>query len=330
MIKIGIIGFGRFGEAHAKAIADVPGLVLKAVCRTNQEKLKEFSSRYNVQGYRDYKELLQNQEIDAVVIVTPHHLHTEVATDAAKYGKHILIEKPMAPSTTECQQIIDASDQAGVTLMVGQTLRFNSICTYAKELIDSNKIGEVVMGSATLAKNWVDSERKPWHIKKNRHGGILKTVGIHYIDLMSYLYGSEVESVFASINSTFNNFETDDVVSLILKFKNKTEANIICTGYVQGERKMEAEIYCKGGILKIDVESGIYLKKNEGKILMKPIIYEEGMQDALCNEWKEFRDSILEKRTPSVSGKQGLHLMAVIEAAFKSNELKKEIFVNQN
>lgn len=330
MINIGIIGLGSFADAHIKAISEVSGVLLKAVCRTNFEKLEQFCSQYNIQGYTDYKELLQNKEIDAVVIVTPHHLHTQVAIDATNYGKHILLEKPMAPTVDECQQIINAAEKENVTLMLGQTLRFNPICTYAKQLIDSNKLGAIVMGSATLAKNWADGERKPWHIKKNSHGGILKTVGIHYIDLMSYLFGSEVESVFASINSTFNDFETDDVVSLLLRFKNKAEAHIICTGYIQGERKMEAEIYCKGGILKIDVEKGIYLKKNEEKTLIKSVIFEEGMQDALCKEWEEFRDSIIEKRMPSVSGKQGLHLMAVIEAAFRSSKLKKEIFINQN
>ncbi|TJW46246.1 MAG: Gfo/Idh/MocA family oxidoreductase, partial [Mesorhizobium sp.] len=98
MIGIGIIGAGNFGAAHARAIKEVQGLHLVASCRKNIQALEAFTVEHGGRGYTDWRSLLNDKDVDTVLVATPHHLHAEMAIDAAKAGKHIMLEKPMAPT----------------------------------------------------------------------------------------------------------------------------------------------------------------------------------------------------------------------------------------
>ncbi|NOG50728.1 MAG: Gfo/Idh/MocA family oxidoreductase [Chloroflexi bacterium] len=114
MWRIGIIGAGHYGEQHARALAQIDRAVVTAASRTHADALRDFTGRYGGTGYTDYAQLLRDPAVDAVVIATPHHLHTNIAVAAAQAGKHILLEKPMAPTLAECQQIADAARENGV------------------------------------------------------------------------------------------------------------------------------------------------------------------------------------------------------------------------
>ncbi len=116
-LGVGIIGAGSFGERHAQALAALDDVRLVAATRTNPAALAEFTARYGGRGYTDYHALLADPAVEAVVIATPHHLHTGAVETAARAGKHILLEKPMAPTLAECDRILAAADQAGVPLI---------------------------------------------------------------------------------------------------------------------------------------------------------------------------------------------------------------------
>src|SRR5690606_16105781 len=124
MTGIGIIGAGHFGAVHAKAIAEVDGLEIVAACRSDQTALAAFTDRFGGRGYAGWKDLLADSKVDAVVIATPHDLHEEITIAAAEAGKHILLEKPMAPSVTACAAMNAAAGRAGVHLMVGHVMHF--------------------------------------------------------------------------------------------------------------------------------------------------------------------------------------------------------------
>ena len=128
MIHVGIIGAGFWGEKHADAIKVLPNVKLVAANRTNPAALNEFIKNYGGRGFTDYRKLLADPQVDAVVIATPHHLHTKIVLDAAQSGKHILLEKPIAPNLAECDQILQAVAQHQVTFMAGHTNHFVPIC----------------------------------------------------------------------------------------------------------------------------------------------------------------------------------------------------------
>ena len=160
MVKVGIIGAGIFGMQHAAAIAAQPNAEVVAASRTNQKALDVFTKKFGVRGYTDYSDLIANYEVDAVVIATPHHLHTEIVIDAAQSGKHILLEKPMALSLAECDQMVAVTQKAGVKFMVGHNNHFIPAYIRAKEIIASGEIGEIVLGSSTMSKRWINPNRR--------------------------------------------------------------------------------------------------------------------------------------------------------------------------
>lgn len=111
MLGVGIIGAGHFGAAHAKALQSVPNARLVAACRNDTQGLGAFIEAFGSTGYLDYRDLLSDPNVDAVVIALPHHLHTDVAIACAEAGKHIMIEKPMAPTVAECRNILAAAQR---------------------------------------------------------------------------------------------------------------------------------------------------------------------------------------------------------------------------
>ncbi|HUV08769.1 MAG TPA: Gfo/Idh/MocA family oxidoreductase, partial [Spirochaetia bacterium] len=128
---------GFFGEKHAQALSSVRGARLVAVSRRNSEALRSFTDRYGIKGFQDYRDLLNDPEIDTVVVATPHYLHTDITLQAANLGKHILLEKPMALTLEDCDAIIEAVNKSEVSLMVGHLNQFARCYQKAKEIIDS-------------------------------------------------------------------------------------------------------------------------------------------------------------------------------------------------
>ena len=146
MIGVGIIGAGHFGAVHARAMAEVDEVRLVASCRENADAAAAFAAEHGGTSYRDWRALLDDPAVDAVLIATPHDLHEEIAIGAAKAGKHILLEKPMAPNVAACDAVLAAADASRVKLMIGHVMHFALPCLKAKEIIDSGVLGAPVLG----------------------------------------------------------------------------------------------------------------------------------------------------------------------------------------
>ena len=182
ILNIGIIGAGKFSHRHVGAIKQLKQCRLIAACRSSAPDLHEFCSKYQIKGYQDYRKLLMDPDIDAVLISTPHHLHSEMAVDAARAGKHILLEKPFAPTLDECQHINDESKKAGIKLMVGHTGRFSDCFKETKRLIHSEELGSLIQAISFSNTLWMGPDRKDWHLKKDFGGGYMLTLAVHQID----------------------------------------------------------------------------------------------------------------------------------------------------
>lgn len=191
-VRWGVIGLGWFGEVHADNLAEIPGIELAALCTRRPERLNEIADRLGVtRRYTDYRELLADPEIDAVSITTHINDHREIAIDALRSGKHVLLEKPMAPTVTDCEQIVAAAEAATGFLMVGHICRFDPRVTLAKQAIEEGRIGEIIS----------------MHARRNLSKAIGETVlddisalmgdGIHDADLMLWFSGANVSTVYA-------------------------------------------------------------------------------------------------------------------------------------
>ncbi|MHC4404525.1 MAG: Gfo/Idh/MocA family protein, partial [Planctomycetota bacterium] len=144
-VRWGVIGLGWFGEVHADALADMPGIELAALCTRRPDRLAEIAGRHDVGArYTDYRRLLDDPSVDAVTITTHVDDHRDVAIDALASGKHVLLEKPMAPTVEDCDRIVEAARKARGSFMVGHICRFDPRVALAKQAIDEGRIGKII------------------------------------------------------------------------------------------------------------------------------------------------------------------------------------------
>ena len=125
-VRWGVIGLGWFGEVHAEALSQMPGIELAALCTRRASRLEELGNRFKVKArYTDYRQLLSDPGVEAVSVVTHIQDHRDIAIEALRAGKHVLLEKPMAPDVPECEAILAAAREATGLFMVGHICRFD-------------------------------------------------------------------------------------------------------------------------------------------------------------------------------------------------------------
>lgn len=195
-IGYGIIGLGFFGEKHAEVAAALPNVRLQALCTRNDRRRRQIKRRLNVpRDYRDYHELLADPEIEAVSVVTHVNDHLGPALAALEAGKHVLLEKPMAASTADCDQLIDAAEHADRILMVGHICRFNPRYALVRERIAAGEIGRIV---SMYARRNIPAAVSKTVLEKV---GPLLGDGIHDTDLMLWMSGANIETAYALTQS---------------------------------------------------------------------------------------------------------------------------------
>ena len=191
-VRVGVIGLGWFGEVHAETLAAMPGVELAAVCTRRPQRLTEIADRFRVsRRFTDYRELLASPEIDVVDITTHVQDHREIAIQALRSGKHVFLEKPMAPTAADCDEILQVARQSSGFFMVGHICRFDPRVVLAKQAIDEGRIGKIVSMHArrnlskTIGRMVLDSI------------SALMGDGIHDGDLMLWFTGAKPVSVYA-------------------------------------------------------------------------------------------------------------------------------------
>lgn len=210
-IGIGAIGCGGIADGHLPAYRDVEGMTTVAVCDIDESAARERAAEFDVPAvYTDWRELLEDEKVDAVSVLLPHHLHRDVAVAAAEAGKHVLCEKPMATSLDEADDMIAAAEAAGVVLMIGQILRFRPANIRARELIRDGAVGEV---RNVLRRRLGKSEgfRSEWARKPEEAGGwVLYGFGAHEVDMILWLNDGEAGDVYAQArvnNEYWNDYD---------------------------------------------------------------------------------------------------------------------------
>jgi predicted dehydrogenase len=197
-MKIGIIGFGFMGGVHLSAIEQIEGAALAAVSsrtrpaadapsRGNLEHVKSGTLPADVNWYSDWRELIQDPNVDAVDICLPTHLHKEVALSAFERGKHVLCEKPMALTPSDCDQMLEAANKSGRTFMVGQVLRFMYPYRYAASFISTTCHGAVK--ACTMRRKTGYPQWSEWLSNEQCSGGAILDLLSHDIDQTLKLFG---------------------------------------------------------------------------------------------------------------------------------------------
>ena len=241
-VNVGVIGVGAMGENHVRVYHKMEEANLMGVSDVSERALKKIEKKYGAKGYTDYCELLANPEIEVVSVCVPTTFHHAVVMEAIKHKKHVLVEKPIAFTLTEAEEMIAAAKEAGVILATGHVERFNPAVQKAKELIDDGVIGDIVSAFAKRVGPL------PPRIKDV---GVSIDLAIHDLDIMNYLFEEEITQVYGTMNSSFDDSEFEDHAEIMVSFDNES-TGIIEVNWLTPYKRRELELTGTAGIISVD------------------------------------------------------------------------------
>ncbi len=232
MLKIAVVGTGIIGLDHLKAIKMSDELQLVAVCDLNEEKVKAIAEEYCVPYFLDYKEIPEKTDAEAVILNLPHGIHCESTVFFLEAGLHVLLEKPMANTVAECDEMIEAERRSGKKLAIGHIQRFLTANRLAKEYIESGKIGKLCMINDMRSINYFKPDRPRWFLsKKLAGGGIVMNYGAHSLDKFAYVTGERVEEITAVCGNIKNSEDIEGHAQIFLKMSGGVTAAVTFSGY---------------------------------------------------------------------------------------------------
>jgi phthalate 4,5-cis-dihydrodiol dehydrogenase len=325
MIGVGILGAGFFGEFHARAVQLTAGVEVAAVCTDDIGLAKSFAANYGGTPYADWRAFLSDPRVDAVVIATPHHLHAEMAIAAARAGKHVLVEKPMARNVSECDTMIAAARESGALLMVGHLLHFALPCIKANEILREGELGRPLAASSSLVKLWMEPNRRGWHLTPETGGGMLMTAGIHPLDALLWLMDGQVRAVSAAGGALFHDQTADDSLMLLIRFADGRCGQVASVGYRDGAGSYGIDLMCERGTLRVDFTNGISIERGDRWAPVANTSEPEWMQRAVEREWTAMVAAIRDGAALPVDGAYGRSVIACIEAALTSAREGREV-----
>ncbi len=232
-LRFGIIGCGKVGDFHARALSSIRGVKLVAACNRSKARLEAFAARYGIRGYQDAGEMIQKEHLDAVTIATPHPSHADLAVRCARMGCHVMVEKPLALTVDECDRIIRAGEERGVLIGTLVQRRNYLPCRRIRKAIAEGRLGRPVLGEAVMlgwrSREYYESD--PWRgTLKGEGGGVLLSQASHQIDLLNWFMDSEVESV-CGIAANFNHpyIEVEDSAAAVIRYKSGGMATLLAS-----------------------------------------------------------------------------------------------------
>ena len=220
--NFGIIGAGLIADFHAKAVQTLTNARLIGICGSNPGKVKTLADKYGCQAFSDIEEMLGSGDIEIVTIATPSGAHMEPAIEAARYGIHVICEKPLEISLSRIDTMIKAHAEAGTRLGGIFNYRFNDTIQYLKKEVDNGRFGTITYASVHVP--WWRNEayyKNSWHgTLELDGGGALMNQSIHMVDILQYLMGP-VDSLQAYVATLAHQIEVEDTAAAILQFRNK-------------------------------------------------------------------------------------------------------------
>lgn len=314
----GLIGCGDISRKRiAPALKSLEQCELIAVSRADYKLAEAFAKEFNVaKWYKNWQDLILDEEIDAVYIATPVSLHAEQTIAAAEAGKHVLCEKPMALNTKDCEHMIETCKKHDVALSVAYYRHFYPVIAHAKDVILSGEIGDPVIVEVH-AFEWFD--RKPgepryWLLEKEKSGGgPMMDFGCHRIEVLQHIFGNVKELQSGLFNVHFKR-EVEDTAFVSLLFENNTQA-IIRVSHAAFEAQDTLEIYGTKGSIHVPVLNGetMIVRTEKGERIESHPPHQNVHQPLI----EDFTKAVLKKRTPVVDGTIGREVTLILDNIYK-------------
>ena len=338
MLNFALVGCGRIAKRHSELLGhdQIAGARLAAVCDIVTEKAEKVGTQFSVPFFTDMHQMMREADIDVVVVLTESGNHARHVVDLAPYGKHIVVEKPMALTLDDADAMINACNLAGVQLFVVKQNRFNVPVVKLREALDAGRFGTLVMG--TVRVRWCRPQsyydQDPWRGTWALDGGVLTNQASHHVDLLEWMMG-DVVSVFAMASTALADIEAEDTAVVTLRFRNGALGVIEATTAVR-PKDLEGSISVLGergtveiggfAVNKMLVWNFTESQSGDSEVMEKysvnpPNVYGFGHQAY----YEHVVDCLVNRKPHLVDGLVGRKSIELINAIYESIETGKEI-----
>jgi len=320
-LAIGFIGTGGIGAQHAQGMRALPQhFRLVAASDSNLQALARFADACGIsRRHADYRQVLADAEVEAVVILLPHHLHEQVATEALAAGKHVLLEKPIARTLAEADRIIQAARCARRTLMIGHNQRFDSRHAQVARSLASGALGRVLTARIDHQQHFNPPAGSWWRSREQVGGGCVIGSGIHRLDLLRWWFG-EVDEVAAQLQFDATRLEGEVACSAVLRFGSGVQAEFLCHWGIHRPTHGES-LFITG------VDGTITISCAEpGRQSLAPhheqLPFPDGLASGQESLWRHFHRCVTTGATPLTSGEDGRASLALVLDVVRSGTLR--------
>ncbi len=341
-VRVGVIGLQGFGFTYFQTLEHSNVAEIIAVCDLNESLSHPIAEKYHIPYiYVDYKEMLKNQEIDAVFIATPHFLHYDMTMDALRAGKHVLCEKPLAITSKDAYEMAAFAKEKGLLLSCDYNRRETCHVKMIHDLIQKDALGEIYsikLKWMSRHTNFMFDPNSGWRISKAKAGGgILIGRGSHMLDAGLFLMGNpKVKSVRANVNSKLSGFEVDDYAFLAATLENGALLTVECSylanlpayaNHLEYEilgtkasiccAETDGKATCRMGYCKYPTTEWVDLSGD-----LHPENYAKAAPISVVDD---FVEAVHDGREPLVTGDQAALITDILETAYRSSDEQKEL-----
>jgi UDP-N-acetyl-2-amino-2-deoxyglucuronate dehydrogenase len=344
-IGVGIVGIGSWAEVIADAMLRSEKVKLVTCFSRTPEHRLAFSRRFGCDQEKSYEDLLNRDDIQGVFLITPNAVHAEQTELAARCGKHVFVEKPIANTLDDGKRMIETCRKAGVVLMIGHNMRRLAGFRKIKELIDKGMIGEPVMVEANFSYNLgFELSAEKWRWRGDDSGcpaGSLMTMGVHHADTLIQFFGP-IKTVFSNFSRLYIPAPVEDTTMTIFRFQSgilgylgsnycSPKANFI---HVYGTK---ANLLCTVTLPNVPFNEYLKMWPSADRFTQLVISDLDGMGgkevslpigDAILEEVDEFADCIRTGAKPETDGQSALAALALIRAAIESARTGEQVLLN--
>ncbi|MFW6269099.1 MAG: Gfo/Idh/MocA family protein [Bacillota bacterium] len=335
--KVGIVGCGNIFPMHAFPVSELDNTELVAVCDIKEDRAKKRAKEFDCNYYLDYKEMMEEEELDTVHICTPHYMHAPIAVEAAQNGINILTEKPMSIKLENAQKMVKTAKDNDVTLGVIFQNRYNPGSKLIKNTLESGELGEILSGK--LSVTWDRSDEyysnSDWKGTWDKEGGgVIIDQAIHTMDLMRWFVNDEIDYIDANIsNRAHEIIEVEDAAEGVIAYKNGVVTAFHAINYYTYDAPVEIELHCENGLAKMVADKGIVELDNGKKYIADNDPDETFDYGDVKSYWgvshikqiNNYYESLEKGVQPDITGDIAIKTQEMICAIYDSGKKEKKI-----
>lgn len=333
-LKVGVVGLGFAGRAHIDGYKNTENAELIAVCDVSEERARETAEKYGVPKYfSDYEKMLKLDELQAISVCLPNMMHEPVTVAALEAGKHVLCEKPLAANAEQAKKMVAASEKSGKILAMSLNFRYEGRSLTLKKMIEAGELGEVYYGKTSMLRS--NAIPRGWfHVKKLSGGGPLLDLAPHMLDVTWWLMGKP-EPISASgvtyaklgvagkgmgtwgVGYGEGAVDVEDLAIGLIRFKGGQSIFVDVSWALNGPPIQSCFIFGTNAGASLYPDFAIY----------KEPVMETPQAEPSKDRIKEFVNNVLEGTEPLAPGKDGVVIMRMLDAIYKSAQSGKDELV---